>query len=396
MIKKILVVNGGSSSLKFQILEEETKKILSSGIAERIKVDGSFTIKIGKEKFTTEKTLNNHTEAIQLLISKLNEHKVVESLDEIIGIGHRIVQGGEIFKKATLIDEKQLVKVRELGELAPLHNPGEADIIEAFFELLPGVPNVGVFDTSFHQTMPKEAYLYAVPNYWYTKHMVRRYGAHGTSHKYITQRMQKHLEKENVNLVICHLGNGSSLSAIKNSKVINTSMGLSPLAGLIMGTRSGDIDPTIVNYICNRLNKSSQEVTDMLNNESGLLALSGISSDMRDINQHAKNGDERAQFTMRSFAKRVATYIVDYANQINAKLDGIIFTAGIGENSSEIQKAIVKELFLIDTKLSSERIKADYSDLKLISEDDANTPVYAVRTNEEMLIVKELLNIIKK
>ncbi|TCG10747.1 acetate/propionate family kinase [Mycoplasma todarodis] len=391
---KILIVNGGSSSLKFQLMEAKTKEVLASGLAERIEIDGSFTIKTKEGKFTIKKDLNNHKDAIQLLIEQLKEKKVINSLSELVGIGHRIVQGGEIFKTSSIIDKDNLKKVRELSKLAPLHNPGEADIIEAFQTLLPEVKNVGVFDTSFHQTMNEEEYLYAVPKEWYTKYDVRRYGAHGTSHKYITNKMKEITGKDDVNLVICHLGNGSSLSAIKNSKVINTSMGLTPLAGLIMGTRSGDLDPAIVGYMSQQTNKSAEKIVDELNHNSGLLALSEISSDMRDIRAEAAKGNPVAKRTIRMFAKRIATYIVDYANQIGEQLDGIVFTAGIGENSEQIREAIINQVKILDIKLCEERNDQEYESYIKISSDESAIDLFAIRTNEELVIANELLELI--
>ncbi|CAM9114375.1 acetate/propionate family kinase [Mycoplasma marinum] len=395
MDRKILIVNGGSSSLKFQVLKAHNKDLIASGMAERIEVDGIFTIKVNGEKFRIDKTLNNHKDAIALLMEELKNKEIIKDWKELVGVGHRIVQGGEFFKKSSLITKKELKEIRELAKLAPLHNPGEADIIEAFMSLLPNVPNVAVFDTSFHQTMEKEEFMYAVPNEWYTKYGVRRYGMHGTSHKYITKHMEEHLKKDSVNLIVCHLGNGSSLSAIRNSRVINTSMGLTPLAGLIMGTRSGDLDPAIVSYMSGQLNKDANYVVDLLNHESGLKALSGISSDMRDIRDAADKGDERAQFTIRSFSRRIATYIVDYANQIGEKLDGIVFTAGIGENSKEIREAIISEVKILGLELCDERNGEKYEDILLISDDSSKIPLFAVRTNEEIMIANDLLTFIK-
>ncbi len=395
MSDKILIVNGGSSSLKFQVMLVKNKETIASGIAERIEVDGSFTIKTKDGKFKIKKDLNNHKEAIQLLIDQLKEKEVLTSLNEVIGIGHRIVQGGEFFKEATIIDKEKLKKVRELGKLAPLHNPGEADIIEAFQTLLPTVKNVGVFDTSFHQSMDKEEFMYAVPKEWYEKYDVRRYGAHGTSHKYITYEMEKILNKKDVNLIVCHLGNGSSLSAIKNSKVINTSMGLTPLAGLIMGTRSGDLDPAIVSYMCEQADMDVMDVVHALNHKSGLLAISGNSSDMRDIRTAAKDGSETNKRAIRMFSKRVATYIVDYANQIGDKLDGIVFTAGIGENSPEIRKAIINQVKILGIDICNSKNNENYDSYNKISKDSSHIDLYAMRTNEELVIANELLSLIK-
>ncbi len=392
---KILIVNGGSSSLKFQVMEAKNKEVLSSGLAERINVDGSFTIKTKDGKFTIEKELNNHKESIEFLIEQLKEKNVISSLNEIVGIGHRIVQGGEIFKKSAIIDKENLKKVRELSKLAPLHNPGEADIIEAFQTLLPEVKNVGVFDTSFHQSMDEDEFMYAVPREWYTKYDVRRYGAHGTSHKYITNQMKTILNKEKVNLIICHLGNGSSLSAIKDSKVLNTSMGLTPLAGVIMGTRSGDLDPAIVGYMSQQTGRSAAEIVDDLNHKSGLLALSNISSDMRDIRKASQEGDEVAIRTIRMFAKRIASYIVNYANQIGEKLDGIVFTAGIGENSWQLREAILNEVKILGIKICDSKNQEKYEDYNKISASSSAIDLFVMRTNEELVIANELLDLVK-
>ncbi len=389
-MEKIIIVNGGSSSLKFELLNKQTRETLASGMAERIFVDGIFTIKVGEEKFEIKQALNSHADAIDLLLQQIKEKKLINNLSEIVGVGHRVVQGGEVFPKSTLIDKKVLKQIRELGDLAPLHNPGEADIIEVFMQRVPKAINVAVFDTSFHTTMPEIAYRYAVPEKWYKDYKVRRYGMHGTSHMYITKRMEKELGKK-VNIINCHLGNGASICAIKNSKSINTSMGLTPLAGLIMGTRSGDIDPSIHEYIAKKTGASIEEITNELNNESGIKALSGISSDFRDIRTAAEKGNKTAQFTIKAFAARVATYIVDYANQIGEPLDGIVFTAGIGENSAEIREAIVEALPLLNLELGKEN-KNGYKDLLKISSKKSCIDLYAIRTDEESMIVNDLIS----
>ncbi len=390
-MEKLLIINGGSSSLKFELLKKDTKEKLAVGLAERIFVDGSFTIKIGDEKFTTETPLNSHGDAIDLLLKKFKEHNLLNDLTEIKGVGHRVVQGGEIFPKSVLIDKDNLQQIRDLSDLAPLHNPGEANIIEAFMNKIPEAKNIAVFDTAYHSTMPKSAFMYAVPEEWYTKYQVRRYGMHGTSHKYISNRMEKELGRK-PNIISCHLGNGASICAIKNGESINTSMGLTPLAGLIMGTRSGDIDPSIHEYIHKKTGLTIKEITHELNNESGLKAISGISADFRDIRSKVDEGNERAIFTVKAFAARVATYVVDYANQIGGQLDGIIFTAGIGENSKEIRQAIIDELPLLNLALSDANGDS-YDDLLKISSNKSSIDIYAIRTDEESLIIEDLLSL---
>ncbi|MCP4337282.1 MAG: acetate kinase [Mycoplasma sp.] len=390
-MEKILIINGGSSSLKFELLNKNTKESLANGAAKRIFVDGLFIIKVFGKKYELNVPLNSHSDAIEILLQQLKEHKLITDLNEIKGIGHRIVQGGEVFLKSCLIDKQVLKQIRELGDMAPLHNPGEANIIEAFMKKVPNTINVAVFDTSFHATMPKLAYTYAVPEEWYTKYKVRRYGAHGTSHKYIARRMEKELNKK-PNIISCHLGNGASICAIKNGESINVSMGLTPLAGLIMGTRSGDLDPSITEYIVKKTGMTIQEVTHKLNNESGLKALSGISSDFRDIRKEAEAGNEKAKFTIDIFAARVATYVVNYANQINDKIDGIVFTAGIGENSPEIREAIIKAIPLLNLEISNTNNKKSYDDLLKISSNNSKIDLYAIRTDEESIIIEDLLS----
>ncbi len=395
MNQKVLIVNGGSSSLKFQALDLKTKKVLASGLAERIFVDGVFTIKCNGQEYTFKHPLNNHKEAIKLLIDQLQKHEIIKDLKELVGVGHRIVQGGETFKESVLIDSSKIMnEIDSFSKLAPLHNPGELNIIKAFQELSEA-QNVAVFDTSFHTTMPKTAWMYAVPQSWYKEHHVRRYGMHGTSHKYIAQRVAKELKKENANVINCHLGNGASICAIKDGKSINTSMGLTPLQGLIMGTRSGDIDPAVVAYMAQELNKNAGDIVDILNKQSGMLALSGVSSDFRDITKASQEGNADAMFALKAYAARVATYIVSYANELDGNIDAIVFTGGIGENAAHVRKMIVEALPLLKLKLSESLNKQKYDDLLKISDKNSQFALYAIRTDEETMILNDLLRLMK-
>ncbi len=395
MDKKVLIVNGGSSSLKFQAIDLKTKKLLASGIAERIHVDGVFTIKCNDQKYTFKQSLNNHKEAIKLLIEQLQKHNIIGDLKEIVGVGHRVVQCGEIYSDSVLIDSPKVMEnIDKFSKLAPLHNPGELNIIKAFQELTKA-QNVAVFDTSFHTTMPKTAWMYAVPQAWYKEHYVRRYGMHGTSHKYITERIAKELNRKDVNIINCHLGNGASICAVKNGKSVNTSMGLTPLQGLIMGTRSGDIDPAVVSYMAQELNKSAEEIVNILNKESGMLALSGVSSDFRDIGKASREGNKDATFALDAYVARVVSYIASYANELDGKIDAIVFTGGIGENSESMREKIVNALPLLDLKLSKTLNLQKYDDLLKISDKTSKYPLYVVRTDEEKMIFNDLLRLMK-
>ena len=306
---KILSVNAGSSSLKFQLYEMPEEKVLISGIMERIGIGNSFyTIKLNGEKIKKETELNNHEKAFEVLVQELEENKVVESLDEIKGIGHRIVQGGDYFDKTVVIDDDVLSKIDELSSLAPLHNPAAVVGIKAAIEVFPNAVQTAVFDTAFHQTMPKENYLYALPMSWYRDYKVRRYGAHGTSHKYVAERMNEILGRNDTKLITCHIGNGASVSAVLNGKCLNTSMGLTPNAGLIMGTRCGDIDASIIPYIMEKTNKSPKEIDNIINKESGLLAISEKSSDSRDIEDGIAAGDEKCILAQKMYVRKIVDY----------------------------------------------------------------------------------------
>jgi acetate kinase len=393
-MKKLLVINAGSSSMKFKLFKKEKLKIIAEGLAERLFIDGKFTMKYNKKKYTIEEKLNSHDDAIKLLIKQLKENNILNSLEEIEGIGHRVVQGGEYFKKSTLINQNVLKKIEELSKLAPLHNPGAVSVIKSFLKLTPNIKNVAVFDTSYHTTISKENYIYAVPKKWYEKYSVRKYGAHGTSHKYMVEMVQKILNKNSVNIISCHLGNGASITAIKNNKSINTSMGLTPLAGLIMGTRSGNIDPSIIGYIAKETGKNVYEITNILNKKSGVLGLSKISSDFRDLENEALKGNKDAIFTIDVYCKKVVDFIVKYQNELENKIDAIVFTAGIGENSSTIRKNIIKNIHTIKTKIN-EKIndKKHKEEYTKISTNDSKIPIYIIKTNEELMILRDLIKV---
>ena len=341
---KILSVNAGSSSLKFQVYEMPEEKVLISGYIEKIGIPDCFwTVKVNGEKIKDARPLTNHTEAVEVLIEELLKHKIVESLDEIKGVGHRVLHGGEKYSDSVLITDEVIEDIKSLTKLGPLHHPGNLAGIEAMKKVLPNTPMVAVYDTAFHQTMPKENYIYPVPYEWYTKYGVRKYGFHGTSHKYITNTMKEKLGKEDVNLIICHIGSGASISAIKDGKCFDTTMGLTPLDGLMMGTRSGSIDPSIIEYVCKESGLSVGDITNELNKKSGLLGVSGY-SDCRDVEKEASENNENAILALKMYQNRIAKYIADYYIELEGKVDAIIFTAGVGENGIEARKNIINHL----------------------------------------------------
>ena len=351
---KLLCVNAGSSSLKFQLFEMPEEKVIISGYIEKIGLEDSFwTTKINGEKIKGAKYLKNHTEAVQVLIDELLTHKAVESLDEIKAVGHRVVHGGEKYSDAVMITEEVIQDIKDMTKFATLHHPGNLAGIEAMQEALPGVPMVAVYDTAFHQTMPRENYMYPVPMDWYKNLGVRKYGFHGTSHKYITTTMKEKLGKENVNLIICHIGSGASISAIKDGKCYDTTMGLTPLDGLMMGTRSGAIDPSIIEYVCNETGKTVSEVTNELNKKSGLLGVSGY-SDSRDVETAANEGNEDAKLALTMYNNRIAKYVAEYYLELEGKVDAIVFTAGVGENGREARADIISKLAPLGIKLNAE------------------------------------------
>lgn len=396
---KILCVNAGSSSLKFQLFEMPEEKVLISGYIEKIGLEDSFwTTKVNGEKIKGEKYLKTHTDAVDVMLDELIKHKVVESLDEIKGVGHRVLHGGEKYSDSVLIDEEAIKSIEELTKLGPLHHPGNLAGIKAMQKALPNVPMVAVYDTAFHATMPKENYMYPVPMDWYTKYGVRKYGFHGTSHKYITETMQEMLGKKDVNLIIGHIGSGASISAVKNGKCYDTTMGLTPLDGLMMGTRSGAIDPSILEYVCKESGMNITEVTNALNKQSGYLGISGY-SDSRDVETAAKEGNEDAILAIKMYNNRVAKYIADYYIELEGKVDAIVFTAGVGENGIDFRRDVISKLSPLGIKIDDDKNSkiASFKDVHegVISSDDSTIKVYVVPTNEEVMIARDAYNLSK-
>ncbi|MGI1659166.1 MAG: acetate/propionate family kinase [Desulfitobacterium sp.] len=397
---KVLVINCGSSSLKYQLLDMDTKTPIAKGLVERIGLPGAVLTHrpASGEKEIITAEIPNHTVAIQLVLDALvnPEYGVLKSLDEIGAVGHRVVHGGEKFASSVLIDDEVMQAIEECIELAPLHNPPNIAGIEACQKLMPGVPQVAVFDTAFHQTMPPHAYLYGLPYELYEKYKIRKYGFHGTSHKYVSQRAAELLGRpiEGLKLISCHLGNGSSLTAIKDGKSIETSMGFTPLEGLMMGTRSGDLDPSIVSFIQQKENLSSDEVNEFLNKKSGVLGLSGVSSDFRDIEQARDQGNYRAGLALQVFAHDVKKYIGSYAAVLDGA-DAIIFTAGLGENSAEMRATVVDGLDYLGATLDPEKNKTRGQELD-ISMPEATCRVLVIPTNEELMIALDTLDIVSE
>jgi len=388
---KILAVNAGSSSLKFQMYEMPEEKVLISGVFERIGIDNSFyTIKLNGEKIRKDVDLSNHSVAVGFLTKELLENNIVESLEEIKGVGHRTVQGGS-YSKSVVIDDAVVEKMIEFTPLAPLHNPAAIVGIKAFKEFMPNATHVAVFDTAFHQTMEEEAYLYALPYEWYTDYSVRRYGAHGTSHKYVSERANEILQKKDSKVVVCHLGNGGSISAVLNGKCIDTSMGFTPNAGIIMGSRCGDIDASILPYIMKKTGMTPDEIDNIINKKSGLLGISGISSDSRDIEQAAEEGNKRCILAQKLFTRRVIEYIAKYYCILGG-IDMLCFTAGIGENSSLTRKNIIEGLSVYGIKLDEEANKKRGEEI-MISSSDSSIPCYVIPTNEEVMIARDTYNL---
>lgn len=391
---KILSVNAGSSSLKFTLFDMPEEKELISGVFERIGIENSFyTIKLNGEKIKKETELKDHKAAFELLVKELIDNKIVDSLDEIAGIGHRIVQGGSYFDKTVLATEDNISIVEKLSSLAPLHNPAAVVGIRAAQSVFPNATQTLVFDTAFHQTMEEEVYLYPVPYEWYTKYAVRRYGAHGTSHKYVSMRANEILDNEDAKLITCHIGNGASISAVKAGKCVETSMGLTPNAGLMMGTRCGDIDATILPYIMEETGMSAKEMDTALNKQSGLLGISGVSSDSRDIEDGINNGDERCILAQKMYVKRIVDFIAKYYVELGG-CDAIIFTAGVGENSISTRMEVMEKLACLGVKPDEERNNVRGKEA-LISADNSKIPVYVIPTNEELMIATDTYNLVK-
>lgn len=391
---RVLSINAGSSSLKFQMYEMPEKKVIISGVFERIGIGNSlYTIKINGEKIKKEVELKDHDEAVSVLIQELFENNVVKSLDEISGIGHRVVHGGDKYTNSVIITDQVIKDIEDLSSLAPLHNPANIIGIRACIKLIPSAVQVAIFDTAFHQTMSEEAYMYAVPYEWYTNYNVRKYGFHGTSHKYLANRMSEILGSKDIKIITCHLGNGGSISAIKNGKCVDTSMGFTPNAGIMMGTRSGDVDVTIIPYIMEKTNESLTKVLDNLNKKSGYLGISGISSDSRDIEDGIASGNERCILAQKMFIRRVVEYISKYY-VILGGVDAICFAGGIGENSPSTRKDVINSLSILGIKVDEElnNVRGKES---IITTADSKVPCYIVPTDEEVMIARDTLSFIE-
>ena len=394
---KIISVNAGSSSLKFQLFEMPSEEVLTYGIAERIGLEeGIFTIKYNGEKHTQNLPIKDHKVAVDLLLKALVEHKIVENLEEIKGAGHRIVQGGSYFDSSAVVDEDVVNKVEELSDLAPLHNPAHLIGYRAFKEALPQIGHVFVFDTAFHQTMTPESYLFPVPMEWYENYKVRRYGAHGTSHQYVSQRCAELMGKDvkDLKIITCHLGNGASITAVDGGKCINTSMGLTPLGGIMMGTRCGDIDPAIVPFVMKKTGMTPDEMDTALNKKSGMLGISGISSDARDIENAVAEGNERAILTQQLYVNRAINVIGGYYFQLGG-CDAIVFTAGLGENDCNLRHQICEKLEkAMDLKMNYELNDKTRGKEVCVSADDSKVQVWVVPTNEELVIARDTYSLL--
>lgn len=397
---KILSVNAGSSSLKFTLFLMPEGKELIGGYFEKIGLEDSFySIKMNGEKVKKVASVKDHNDAVKILIDELINNKVINSLDELDGVGHRLVHGGEKYTDSVIIDEDVINTVTELIPLAPLHNPANLIGVKAFMETLPNVSNVGVFDTAFHQTMKKEQYLYSVPMAWYNDYKVRKYGFHGTSHKFITKTMKEMLGRDDVNLIICHIGSGGSLCAVKGGVSYDTTMGFTPNAGIMMGTRSGDIDYSLIPYVMKEGNMSLTEVDNALNKKSGLLGISNIGSDHRDIEEAINSGNNDAVLANKMYVNRIVNYIANYYVELDGNVDAIVFTAGLGENAISFRKEVMEKLGCLGIKLDEEENNkiAGFKEVHsgIISTNDSKVPVYVVPTNEELMIATDTYDLIK-
>ncbi len=396
---KVLVINCGSSSLKYQLIDMETENSLAQGLVERIGIEGSvLTQKVeGKDKYIVKTPMKNHKEAIEIVLKALvdGEHGVIKSMDEITAVGHRVVHGGEKYASSVLITDEVKKSIEECYKLAPLHNPPNMIGIEACEELMPNTPMVAVFDTAFHQTMPKEAFLYALPYELYSENGIRKYGFHGTSHMYVSNKVAEVMGKDikDLKIVTCHLGNGASLCAVKNGVSIDTTMGFTPLDGIVMGTRSGSIDPAIVLYLINELKYSTEDVNTLLNKKSGVLGISGVSSDFRDIEDAAAKGDERAILALDIYHYRIRTQIGAYAAAMGG-VDAIVFTAGVGENGPETREACLEGLEFLGVKVDKEKNNVR-GKVREISTEDSTVKAFVIPTNEELVIARDTKNLVK-
>ena len=397
---KVLVINCGSSSLKYQLIDMETESVLAKGLCERIGIEGSRLKHepTGKDKVVIEENMADHNDAVKMVLDALVDpnHGVISSMDEINAIGHRVVHGGEEFSGSVIIDDAVMNALVKCSDLAPLHNPANIIGIKACEKIMPGVPQCGVFDTAFHQTVPKKAYLYALPYEYYEKYGVRRYGFHGTSHRFVSSEAAKMMGKpiEETKIITCHLGNGGSIAAVEHGKSVDTTMGFTPLEGLIMGTRCGDIDPSIVTFLENKEGLSAKEVDEIMNKKSGVLGISGVSSDFRDVEAAAAEGNERAQVALDAFAYKVAKSIGSYAAAMNG-VDAIVFTAGLGENSGSTRQEICDYLGYLGVKLDAEANSKRGKAME-ISTADSKVKVFVIPTNEELVIARDTKELLDK
>lgn len=391
---KIMAVNAGSSSLKFKLMEMPSESVITEGVVERIGLeDAYYTIVVDGQKVKKVLPILNHTVAVNTVLEDLVAKGIVKNLDEINGVGHRVVQGGSYFSDSALINEDVIAKIKEMSSLAPLHNPANLTGIYAFLEVLPNIPQVAVFDTSFHQTMEKEAFMYALPYEWYTKYKIRKYGFHGTSHKYVANKVAEVMERplEELKIVTCHIGNGASIAAVKNGKCIDTSMGLTPLEGIPMGTRSGDIDPAIIELICELEQLNAKQVIEILNRKSGYLGVSGVSNDSRDLENAMIEGNERAKLALDIQYKRIADYIGAYFLALGG-IDAIVFTAGIGENSKHTRAEVIKRISAIGIELD-EKANNVRGVIREITTKNSKVKAFIIPTDEELMIARDTVRL---
>ena len=392
---KIMSINAGSSSLKFSLFDMANEEVLISGLFERIGIEGScYTLKYKGDKIKVETELPDHAAAVKILIEKLLELQVISNIEEIEGVGHRIVHGGDKYTESVMVTDEVVDDIIRFSDFAPLHNPAHAICIKAFREVLPKTPMVVVFDTAFHQTIAKDRFLYPVPYHWYEDYHVRKYGAHGTSHRYIAIKLAEELGRDDLNIISCHLGNGGSITAISNGKCVDTSMGFTPHAGIMMGTRSGDIDVSIVPYVMEKEGKSANEIMNDLNKKSGFLGISELSSDSRDIENGIKEGNEKCILAQKMYINSIVKYIAQYYVLLG-KVDALVFTAGIGENSPETRLAVVEALAPLGIKIDAlkNNVRGKFTQ---VNADDSTCEIYVLPTNEELMIAKDTLDIINR
>ncbi|MDO0971328.1 acetate kinase [Staphylococcus haemolyticus] len=391
MSSLVLAINAGSSSLKFQLIRMPEETLVTKGLIERIGIkDSIFTIEVNGEKIKDVKDIKDHEEAINIMLDSFKQHGIIDDINDIAGTGHRVVHGGELFPTSALVTDKVEEQIESLSELAPLHNPANLMGIRAFRKLLPNIPHVAVFDTSFHQSMPEQSYLYSLPYQYYKDYGIRKYGFHGTSHKYVSQRAAEIMNKpiEELRIISCHIGNGASIAAIDGGESIDTSMGFTPLAGVTMGTRSGNIDPALIPFIMQKTGQNAEEVLNVLNKESGLLGISGTSSDLRDLESDAEEGKERAQLALDVFASRIHKYIGSYTTRMHG-VDVIVFTAGVGENSSTVRAKVLEGLEFMGIYWDPKKNETIRGEEGFINYPHSPVKVIVIPTNEEVMIARD-------